>query len=293
MELTSVQKGLRGNAVKTTLSNGGAAFGTWVSMVRGPGIIRMIAGAGFDFVFIDVEHSDFSFETLGVLCETARICGITPIVRPYGTDGPLANRLQDLGAMGLMFHDVTSRADVERLVSWTHYPPEGVRGGTSLIGATDYVTDVPGAEVQRFINDNMLFIAQVESMDGVDHIDAVLAGGGVDVVEIGRGDLSTSLGFPYEIRHPRVLEAVDEVIAACHRHNVTAGVNCVSEDDVADMVARGVRCISYASDRRILSSSYVAAKSMLDRVTQGRQGFQLVGQIAPTPRREERRDGNA
>lgn len=268
--MTDMHSGLRRNAVKELLKQGGTAFGTWVSMVRSPGIIRMIAGAGFDFVFIDAEHSDFSFETLALMCELARTSGLVPIVRPYGTDGPLANRIQDLGAMGLMFHDVTNRPDVERLISWTHYPPEGVRGATSLIGATDYVTGIPGAELQEAINNDMLFIAQVESIRGVENVHDMLAGGGVDVVEIGRGDLSTSLGVPYEIRHPAVLEALDEVVAACNVHGVAVGVNCVSEEDARDMAERGVRCLTYASDRRILSSAYATGRAMLDRVTEGR-----------------------
>jgi 4-hydroxy-2-oxoheptanedioate aldolase len=154
-----------------------------------------------------------------------------------------------------MFHDVTSREEVDELVRWMRYPPTGIRGSTSMSTPMDYLV-VPGAEAKAFIDDNMLLIIQIESREGVENISEILAGGGVDVVEIGRGDLSTSYGMPLEIRHPVVLEAVDQVIAACNEHGVAPGINCVSVEDAADMIERGVRCVSYSSDKRILVTTY-------------------------------------
>ena len=90
-------------------------MGTWVMQSRSPSVIRLIANAGFDFVFIDTEHSDFSTETVHTFCDVARSSDLVPIVRAYDTNAHLANRIQDLGAMGLMYHDVTRRDDVERI----------------------------------------------------------------------------------------------------------------------------------------------------------------------------------
>jgi 2-keto-3-deoxy-L-rhamnonate aldolase RhmA len=259
-------EGVMANGVRTKLQAGGFAFGTWVQQMRTPSIMRWIASAGFDFAFIDAEHSDFSWETLGTMCDMARASGVVPIIRPSDTSGPLINRAQDVGAMGLMFHDVTSREQVEQLLRQMRYPPEGVRGSTSHGPAMDYVV-APGGELKRFINENMLLVIQIESVEGLENIDSILEGGGVDVVEVGRGDLSTALGVPLETRHPIVLEALDRIGAACVRHRVSLGVNCSSLEEAADMIGRGVTCVSFSNERRILLEAYHGAMAGLSSLT--------------------------
>jgi 2-dehydro-3-deoxyglucarate aldolase/4-hydroxy-2-oxoheptanedioate aldolase len=258
--------GLSGNAALAKLRAGGYAFGTWVQQVRTPSIMRWIASSGFDFAFIDGEHSDFSLETIGAMCEMARATGLVPIVRPDEASRPLVNRIQDVGAQGLMFHDVTTRDEVEQLLQWTRYPPDGVRGSTSYGPAMDYVV-APGAELKRVLNDNTLLVVQIESVAGVENVDAILAGGGVDVVEVGRGDLSTALGVPLELRHPLVLDAIEHIGSACKRHGVSLGVNCGSLDEARDMIERGVTCVSFSNERRILLESYRAAVDGLMSLT--------------------------
>lgn len=254
--------GILPNSALQKLRGGGFAFGTWVLQVRTPAIMRWIAASGFDFVFIDAEHSDFSWETIGTMCELARASGLVPIVRPHILDGPLSNRIQDLGAMGLMYHDVTSRDEVEEILSWTRYPPHGRRGSSSHGPAMDYVVG-PGAEIKAFLDENTILLIQVESATGIENLESTLAGGGVDVVEVGRGDLSTSLGVPLEARHPRILQSIDRIVETCRRFDVAVGVNCSSEEDAADMIRRGVRCVSFSNERRILLEAYRDASQRL------------------------------
>lgn len=247
--------GILENRALRKLRAGDFAYGTWVVQVRTPAVMRWIASSGFDFVFIDAEHSDFSWETIGTMCDMARADGLVPIVRPYELNGLLAARIQDIGAMGLMFHDVTARSQVEEILRHMRYPPAGVRGSTALSPAQDY-TSGPGAEIKRFVDENQMLLIQIESREGVENVESILAGGGVDVVEIGRGDLSTALGVPLELRHPTVLDAIDEIAAACRRHDVAVGINCTSLEDAADMVRRGVRCVSFSNERRLLLDAY-------------------------------------
>jgi 2-keto-3-deoxy-L-rhamnonate aldolase RhmA len=246
------------NHVKEKLAAGGVVFGTWITAVRMPSITRMIAAAGFDFAFIDAQHSSFSWETIGDMCEMARASEVVPIVRPFEATAGMTNRLQDLGAMGLMFPDVTTPEEVVRINQWMRYPPQGTRGHTSLGPATDHRVG-SGAELQGVINAQVLVVIQIESREGVASVDAILGAGPVDIVEIGTGDLSVSLGVPFETRHPDVLASIARVVAACDRHEVAAGVNCPSVDDAKAMMARGIRCISYSTDRRILATAYERA----------------------------------
>lgn len=243
------------NHVKKLLSDGGTAFGTWVEFCRTPAIARMIAAAGFDFVFIDTEHSSLSMETVADICEVARGCGIAPIVRTYSAEGGLVNRIQDIGAMGLMFHDVARRSDVDEIREHMSYPPLGSRGHAILNAAYDY-TDISAAAGKQIINSHMMLFIQCESVAGLENLEEMIAPGGVDVVEVGRGDLSTALGVPGETQHQKVLEAVDSVISLCDKYGVAVGTMCNTQDDAADMMRRGMRCISYANDRGILARRY-------------------------------------
>jgi 2-keto-3-deoxy-L-rhamnonate aldolase RhmA len=215
----------------------------------------MVAAAGYDFVFIDAEHSSLTWEVVGDMCEMARAAGLAPIVRPYGNDGSVASRFLDIGALGLMFHDVVRRSEIEALRDAVLYAPEGHRGVTTRSSPTDY-RDGNGRALQKFVNDQTMLVIQVESRLGINNIDEMLAGGGVDVVEIGRQDLSTDLGVPQEVRHPIVLEAVDEVVAACKRYGVAPGMNTSSREDIQDLIGRGIRCFSYGVDKNWLTGAY-------------------------------------
>jgi 2-keto-3-deoxy-L-rhamnonate aldolase RhmA len=246
---------LAAGRAKQILRSGGSVLGTVVSFSRSPGMIRLIAAAGFDLVFIDMEHTSMSIETVGDLCDMARASGVTPVVRPYALTATLGNRLQDIGATGLMFPDIVSRKEVEEILSWMYYPPLGSRGHTDLNAAQDYQR-LPADVAKRLVNENTMVIIQAESAEGVDRIEEILGPGGVDVVQIGRGDLSTSLGVPGQQRHPLLLSAIDRVVAACDKYGAAAGVACSTIDDAQDMIARGVRCLSFSNDRLLLGKLY-------------------------------------
>lgn len=246
---------LSGNHVKRVLDQGGTVLGTMVAFCRTPAIVRIIAAAGFDLVLLDLEHSSFSAETIADMCEMARAAGLVPVVRPYLTSADLAHRLQDLGAMGLMFPGVSGRTQVDEFRRWMRFPPAGTRGHTDTNAGQDYMALAAGT-AKHLMDDAAMLVVQVESAEAVGRIDEILDGGGIDIVEIGRGDLSTDLGVPGELRHPRVLAAVDRVIAACARGGAAAGVSCGSTQDATDMMQRGVRCVNFSTDRRIMALAY-------------------------------------
>jgi 4-hydroxy-2-oxoheptanedioate aldolase len=252
------------NRTKERLAAGQLAAGSWIQLTRTPSIVRVMAAAGLDFAFIDTEHSSLDWETVGDLCEMARASGITPIVRPYVLDARLANRLLDIGAMGLMFHDVTARSEVELVLDAMRHPPRGHRGVTAGGAPTDYRTG-DAATLHRLVEEASMLVIQIESRTGVDRLDEILAGGGVDVVEVGRNDLSASLGVPGEIRSETVLATLDRIVAVCGRHSVAVGVNAVSFEDADDLIARGIRCLSMGSDRSLLATAYRATAALISK----------------------------
>jgi 4-hydroxy-2-oxoheptanedioate aldolase len=263
------------NRMKASLASGGYAIGTIVGTIRHPGFMRILAEAGLDFAFIDTTHSALSWETVHDICDMARASGIAPIIRPYDRSPGEAQRLLDIGGMGLLYPDIEDGDEVRRLRSYAKYEPEGIRGATGRGGpSTDYTR--PGklsqAEVRGHVNNNSLFAVQVESVHAVDTLDEILEGNGVDVVEVGRTDLSTSYGVPSDIRHPKVLAALDKVVATCARHGVTPGAGCYTQEDSEDMVARGFRWLTFSTDRQVLQRAYRDGRTMLANLVEKRGG---------------------
>jgi len=220
------------NRVKKALAAGGYSFGTWVLESRQPTIMRRVAEAGYDHVFIDMESSPFSWETIADFCELARAHGIVPIVRPAELTRASTLRLLEIGASGVMFHDVDDRDEVDRIREWIDHS-KAVRRSDAAKGVAQ---------------DAILVAIQIETAKGLAAVDSIMTGGGIDLVEIGRGDLASELGFPGQREHPQVQQAIDRIVAACKRNGIAVGVTCAHDRDVEDMVRRGVRCLSYGAD---------------------------------------------
>jgi len=253
------------NRMKEKFAAGERVFGVWIDSMRTPAIVRIAAAAGVDFVFIDMEHSSLSYETVGDMCEMARACGVTPVVRPFTTDIASVGRLLDIGAQGVLFADVQSVDQVIAAREASFYPPAGKRGHTAASAAQDYRTG-PGGAIKQAVNDATLLAIQIESARGIEELDALLAQGAVGFIEIGRGDLSTDLGHPGETRHPDTLAAVDRVIGIAARHGVPVGTLCATLDDAEDMLARGMRSIVYPNERNQLLSIYTQTMDALHQL---------------------------
>ena len=232
----------RDNRLKRQLADGGHAFGTWIMDARHMAVVRQIAQAGFDFVTLEMEHSSLSWQTIGDYCEMARAIGITPIVRPAELTRESTLRLLEIGAMGVMFHDVDDRNEVDEIRDWIFRSKSLVRPDKARQAAS-----------------GVALVIQIETLAGLEAIDEIVEGGGIDVIEVGRGDLATELGFPAQRNHPLVNAAIERIVAACNRHEIAVGVTCMNAEDVADVARRGVRCLSYSTDRYILEQTYTHA----------------------------------
>ena len=97
---------MRPNQVKRALRQGQVQIGTWVTTLRSPQLPQILRSAGFDFIYIDMEHSDFSIETVGDLCSSALAHDLVPIVRPPAKEAHLLTRPLEVGAMGLLLPHV-------------------------------------------------------------------------------------------------------------------------------------------------------------------------------------------
>ncbi len=238
---------MRINTVKQALKAGKTVFGCSTSMIRSPEIQRILAAAGLDWTYLDSEHGGFDLETLQDLIRAANDSGLCPIVRVGDLQYPLVARALDCGAQGVLFPRVESPELLAQAISWTRFPPEGVRGfGLQPVHLGYEVATMP--EIIAHMNANTMVVLQIETKTALERVDDLLAVPGVDAVMVGPADLSTSLGVPGEFDHPKMVEAIERVRDSCNRHGVAPGLHVRMLPLALKWRDRGLRFLSCNSE---------------------------------------------
>ena len=174
--------------------------------------------------------------------------------------------------MGIMVPCVESAKQAEAVVRATKYPPQGKRGTAFGIAHDGYVRgDV--TETMRRANESNLLLAQIESPDGVENVDAIASVEGVDVLWVGHNDLTTAMGIPGQFDHPDYHAALNEVARACKEHGKVAGFRPDSITQATELVSLGYRILAYLSDvsayRTVLANGIDAIRSSVNGRPEG------------------------
>ena len=245
--------------VKQRLRNGELVLGTIISEVRNPHIAYMLAQCGFEFFIIDNEHGTYDSETVSNMIAAARGAGIAAIVRIPEIRRETILKPLDSGAAGLLVPQVNTVEQAEEVIHHSKYPPAGNRG-VALRRATNMYARVNAAEYLQKANEDTFIAVQAESEQAIKNIDAIAAVDGVDCVFVGPFDLSVSLGIPGQVNHPREVEAIDKVLAACRNHRRASGIQLFEPDPLIEWIRKGVRFATYSSDISLLVDA--AAKTV-------------------------------
>lgn len=233
------------NVLKEKLDAGELALGVGLRGARTVEIARAMKTAGFDWLFIDMEHNTMSLDDACNIAVAAQAEGIAPIVRVPGTEHHHATRALDGGAQGIVVPHVDDVETAKRMVSNVRYPPVGHR---SLYGALPQAAfePHPPAELMPALNESTFLCLMIESPEGVANADAIAAIPGVDALLIGTSDLTAEMGIPGQVEHPDVIAAYETVIAACHKHGKHPGMGGVYDPKImkryVDMGARLLLC---------------------------------------------------
>jgi 2-keto-3-deoxy-L-rhamnonate aldolase RhmA len=238
---------VRENAVKRTLGRDGVALGTMVFEFNSTGIARAAAAAGAEFVIFDMEHSGWSTDTVRTLVATARGAELVPMVRVPATQYHLIARPLDVGAMGIMVPNVETEEQARTIVRSARYPPLGARGAGFGLAHDDYQSG-DALATMRQANEELLLIAQIESVRGLEQVEQIAALEGIDVLWIGHFDLTTSMGIPTQFSHPDYLRAVERVVAACVRNGKAAGIMVAGVEGAREALGQGFRILAYWGD---------------------------------------------
>jgi len=242
-------------SIKQKFSEGKVSIGSWMSMAH-VSIAEILAGAGFDWVVVETEHTAIDVsEVLRLLIAIERR-GAIPLVRLAWNDPIQAKAVMDSGAAGVIVPMVNSQNEAELAVKSVKYPPEGFRG-VGLARAQGY-----GVEFDEYVhsaNQDGLLMLQIEHIDAVNCIEEILSVEGIDGTYIGPYDLSCSMGLPGQLNHPDVETAKKRVLEATREHGLAPGIHLVHPEaarkELKECVEQGYRFIALGTDILFLGDS--------------------------------------
>ena len=202
--------------------------------------------AGLDFIILDTEHGPSGWETIHNHVRAARMTMMAPVVRVNGLDPHAIGAALDSGADGVQVPNITTAAQASDVVAAARFYPIGQRGVCRFVRAARF-GETDKASYFAAENDKLL-ILQVEGLEGVENIDAILAVPGFDVLFVGPYDLSQSAGRPGEVDSPEVRALIDRITAATAAAGKILGIFCDTPEALSRYRALGVPYLSYSVD---------------------------------------------
>jgi 2-keto-3-deoxy-L-rhamnonate aldolase RhmA len=220
------------------------------------------AAAGYDFVFIDMEHGNYSMETVADLIRGAKSAGIAPIIRIPHLETYFISRVLDAGAEGIMVPMTSTREQAEAIVRYSKYTPLGQRGFGSQTGQTDY-KPLKAAEFMKEANEHTVIIGQIETQEAIENIDAILSVEGIDVGLIGPNDLSISLGIPDQMNSEILIKSIGKVVETAKQKKKATGIHIGNIEVIKKWRSKGMTVLAFSTD---IGFQYNASKSSLEEL---------------------------
>ena len=234
------------------LRAGKLAIGLGLRQARTVDIAQIAKTCGFDFLFIDCEHSSLELDSAAQIAAASLAVGVTPLVRVAGLEHWHASRILDNGAQGVVVPHVDDAAQAARVASACRFPPVGKRsmgGGLQQLG----FATMPVGDAARIVNSETLVVVMIESPQGVANCEEIAAVPGIDALLIGTNDLCFEMGIPGQFNEARVAEAYKRVIAACRKHGKFPGMGGMYTPELLERhIAMGVQLVLSGSDFSLL-----------------------------------------
>lgn len=223
------------NPLKKMLREGKPVIGAPIT-VASVETAAQVATLGFDFLWIEMEHSPITLETLRNIILATRGLKAVPIARVPVNELWTAKRVLDAGALGVIFPFCSAPELARQAVEACKYPPHGRRGAGPGLAAFRW----PASEgYYAFADQNVMVVVIVEEERAIEQVDAIAATPGVDVIFVGIIDLSFSMGLRGQSDHPRVQEALKKVVAAGKSNNKALGLPVKDAEQIKKYVDQG------------------------------------------------------
>ncbi len=209
-----------------------------------------------------MEHGCYSMETGAYMIRGAKSAGIGTVIRVPRLETFYISRVLDAGAEGVMVPMTSTKEDAEAIARFSKYTPIGQRGFGSSSGMTDF-TPQKATVFMKEANEHTLIVAQIETKEAVENIDAILGVEGIDVGLIGPNDLSISLGISDQMNSELLTNAIDRVVQAAKKRRKATGIHIGSTEAIKKWRAKGMTVLACNTD---IGFQYAAAKSTLEEM---------------------------
>ncbi len=242
------------NLFKRMLKQKRLQVGLFVGLAN-PVSMEILAGSGFDWLVIDAEHTPNNPASVMMQLQAAAPYPVQLLVRPMSHDATLIKQYLDAGAQTLLVPLVDNAVQAQDLVRAVRYPPEGIRGVAASLARAARWTGIK--DYVRHANDEVCLVVQVETRQGLENLDAILAVEGVDGVFIGPADLAASLGHLGDAGHPEVRAAIEDALGRIAASGKAAGVFVTELGLARQYRTLGASFIAVGGDTTVLRNAAV------------------------------------
>ena len=249
------------NAFKRALVAQKSQIGLWCSLSSHYSA-EIVAGAGFDWLLLDCEHSPNDLESLLTQLQAVAPYPTTPVVRVPWNDTVTIKRVLDIGAQSLLIPYVQNADEARSAVAAVRYPPGGVRGVAGSTRATRFGRI---KDYAKRAQDELCLLVQVETESALRHVEAIGAIDGIDGIFIGPADLHASMGYPGEVANPKVFPLIEDTLRRIRAAGKAPGILVGDEALARRCIDAGSLFTAVGADTAILARGADALARKFDR----------------------------
>jgi 2-keto-3-deoxy-L-rhamnonate aldolase RhmA len=239
------------NPFKRALRQRELQIGLWSTLCSNLGA-EIIAGAGFNWILLDTEHSPNELPDLVCQLQAMRGGTASPVVRAAWNDAVLIKRILDIGAQSILLPYVQTVEEAKRAVQAVRYPPRGIRGVSASSRASQF------GRVKNYLtraDEEICLLVQIETRLALENLEAISAVDGIDGVFIGPADLSASLGHLGDPQHPETQTALENAVRRLRLAGKPAGILATVEADARRYIEWGYRFVAVGIDTTLLANA--------------------------------------
>jgi len=250
--MTELRSILR-NHMKEKLARNEVVASMTVRLCRTIEIAQIARTAGFDTLYVDMEHNTLTVGETCQICIAAQQIGITPLVRVPANSPEYICRVLDGGAMGVITPHVRSAAEAREMVKLVKFAPMGERSAGGALSQYQY-RSFPLADTNAAMNDATSLVLMMETVAALENVDEIMAVDGVDMMMIGSNDLCNEMGITGQFDSPKLRDAFERTITAARKHGKHVGVGGLASrnDLMTQFVSMGARYVSTGTDMAFL-----------------------------------------
>lgn len=228
-------------------------------------VVDLMGHVGFDGIWLEHEHSDFTIGELAQMILAARTHDMDALVRVERSGYTSTLKILEAGATGIIVPHCMGAEDARAIVRDAKYAPLGMRGAGGSVDA-DYGTKDRAAYVEHANRETMV-IAIIEDKEGVEDVDGIAATEGIDGILLGPGDLSQSYGIIGQFDHPLIHEAVAAIAQACARHGKAWGAPIAGREHATQLLQQGARLMQMGNDQAALVEGFAAMRDSVKNLS--------------------------